>query len=196
MLNYEKDLSSTKQFSYPFLLKILRFLFSLSLLSAVAKTLVFSPSYIKEGWFRVNFWPKITLLTRFFLFPFYWNKWFSHLFHFLFCDFVIFVRRWFVRRFCATLFVFLVSLRYLIGSDCQINFDPVQIQSMTLTSSTLQIRIHGYSKDLNIIMCVGICTFPFHAINMDVVSLFTDSFFLFLANVLQLESLPQLVLPR
>jgi len=26
---------------------------------------------------------------------------------FLFCDFVVFVRHWFVRRLCATLFVFL-----------------------------------------------------------------------------------------
>ena len=87
-----------------------------------------------------------------FLFPFYWNKWFSHLFCFLICDFVVFVRRWFVRRLCATLFVFLVSIRYLIVSDCQISFDPVQIQSMTLASSTLQIRRHGYSGDLNIVI--------------------------------------------
>jgi len=29
------------------------------------------------------------------------------------------VRRWFVHRLCATLFVFLVSLRYLVGLDCQ-----------------------------------------------------------------------------
>jgi len=93
---------------------------------------------------------------------------------FLFCDFVVFVRRLFVRRLCAA-FVFLVSLRYLIGS--------MQFQSMTLASSTLQIRRHGYSGDLNIVICVGICTLPFYAINMDVVSLFTDSSFLFLANL-------------
>ncbi|AES82839.1 transmembrane protein, putative [Medicago truncatula] len=38
---------------------------------------------------------------------------------------------------------------------------------MTLASSTLQIRKHGYSGDLNIVICVGICTLPFYAINMD-----------------------------
>ena len=93
------------------------------------------------------------------------------------------MRCWFVRCLCATLFVFLVSLRYLIGSDCQISFDPVQIQSMTLASSTLQIRRHGFSGDLNIVIGVDICTLPFYAINMDVVSLFTDSSFLFLTNL-------------
>jgi len=85
----------------------------------VIKTLVSSHSSIKEGWFTVNFWSKITHLKAFFLFPFYWNKWFSHLFHF--------------SRLSATLFVFLCSL---FDSDCQISFDPVQIKSMTLESST------------------------------------------------------------
>jgi len=80
------------------------------------------------------------------------------------------VRRWFVRRICATLFVFLVFLRYLIGSDCEISFDSVQIKSMALASSTLQIRGHDYSGDLNIVICVGICTLLFYAINMDLVS--------------------------
>ncbi|RHN59947.1 hypothetical protein MtrunA17_Chr4g0019721 [Medicago truncatula] len=92
------------------------------------------------------------------------------------------VRRCFVRRRCATLFVFLVSFRYLLDSDCQISFDPVQIKSMTLESSTLQIRSHVYSRDLNIVICVGFSTLPFYAINMDAVSLFTDSSSLFLAN--------------
>jgi len=48
----------------------------------------------------------------------------------------------------------------------------------------LQIRIrrHGYSGDLNIVICVGFNTLPSYAINTDDVSLFTDSFFLFLAN--------------
>ncbi|AES61589.1 transmembrane protein, putative [Medicago truncatula] len=68
-------------------------------------------------------------------------------------------------------------IRYLIGSDCQISFDPVQIQSMIVESSTLQIQRHGYSGDLKIVICVGICTLPFYAINMDVVSLFTYSSF-------------------
>ncbi|AES63570.1 transmembrane protein, putative [Medicago truncatula] len=44
---------------------------------------------------------------------------------------------------------------------------------MTLASSTLQIRRHGYSGDFNIVIFVGLCTLQFYAINMDVVSLFT-----------------------
>jgi len=101
------------------------------------------------------------------------------------------MRRWFVRRLCATLFVFLVSLRYLISLDCLISFDPVQIQSMTLVSSTLQIRRHGYSGDLNIVICVGICTLSFYAINMDVMSMFTDSSSLFLVNLHYIDVLYQ-----
>ncbi|RHN42006.1 hypothetical protein MtrunA17_Chr8g0372161 [Medicago truncatula] len=53
---------------------------------------------------------------------------------------------------------------------------------MTLESSTLQIRRQGYSGDLNIVICVGFSTLPFYVINMDDVSLFTDSSFSFLAN--------------
>lgn len=56
---------------------------------------------------------------------------FSHLFHFYF------VISSFIDRLCATLFVFLLSFKYLFDSDCPINFDPVQIKSMTLSSSTL-----------------------------------------------------------
>jgi len=59
----------------------------------------------------------------------------------------------------------------------------VQIQSRTLTSSTLQIRRHEYSEDLNIVVFVSIDTLPFYAINMDVVNLFADSFFSFLATL-------------
>ncbi|KEH30687.1 transmembrane protein, putative [Medicago truncatula] len=42
---------------------------------------------------------------------------------------------------------------------------------MTLASSTLQIRRHDYSGDLNIVILlifVGIDALPFYAINMDV----------------------------
>ncbi|AES64682.1 hypothetical protein MTR_2g028540 [Medicago truncatula] len=53
---------------------------------------------------------------------------------------------------------------------------------MTLESSTLQIRRQGYSEDLNIVICIGFNTLPFYAINMDDVSLFTDSSFSFLAD--------------
>jgi len=55
--------------------------------------------------------------------------------------------------------------------------------TMTLASSTLQIWRHEYSGDFNIVIFVGIGTLPFYAVNMDVVSLFTDSSFLFLANL-------------
>jgi len=74
----------------------------------------------------------------------------------------------------------------LFGLDCQISFDPVQIQPMTLTSST-----HGYSGDFNIVIFVGLCTLSFYAINMDVVSLSTDLSFLFLANLYCIDVLYQ-----
>ena len=57
--------------------------------------------------------------------------------------------------------------------------------TMTLASSTLQIRKHEYSEDFNIVILVifvGIGTFPFSAINVDFVSLFTDSSFLFFSE--------------
>jgi len=44
------------------------------------------------------------------------------------------------------------------------------------------VQNNVYSGDLNIVICVGFSTLSFYAINMDVVSLFTDSSFLFLAN--------------
>jgi len=48
------------------------------------------------------------------------------------------------------------------------------------------MRRHEYSGDFNIVILVifvGIDTLPFYVINMDVVNLFTDSSFLFLANL-------------
>ncbi|AES89894.1 transmembrane protein, putative [Medicago truncatula] len=58
-------------------------------------------------------------------------------------------------------------------------FEQVQIRSMTMTlaSSTLQIRRHEYSEDMNIVILVifaGISTFPFYAINKDVVYMSFD----------------------
>jgi len=97
--------------------------------------------------------------NSFFYFPFIEISDFHIYFVF---SFVVLVRRCFVPRCCATLFVSLVSFRYLFDS--------------------LQIRRHEYSENLNIIICVGFNTLPFYAINMDVASLFTDSFFLFLTN--------------
>jgi len=58
--------------------------------------------------------------------------------------------------------------------------------ALTLTSSTLQIKRHEHSEDLNInilVIFVGIGTLPFYVINKDDVSLFTNSSFLFLANL-------------
>jgi len=85
-------------------------------------------------------------------------------------------------------FWFPVLVRCLFDSGWNVSFEQVQIRSLTmsLTSSTLQIRRHEYSGDFNIVILVifvGICTLPFYVINMDVVSLFTDSSFLFLANL-------------
>ena len=52
---------------------------------------------------------------------------------------------------------------------------------MTLLLSTLQIRIYEYSGDSNIVLLfVSICIIMCYAINMDVVSLFANAFFLFL----------------
>jgi len=62
--------------------------------------------------------------------------------------------------------------------------NQLQIQSMIWTS-TLQIRKHGYSGDLDlIILFVGIL--PLYAINLDVVSMFTVSSFTFLAILMML----------
>ena len=58
--------------------------------------------------------------------------------------------------------------------------------TMTLASSRLQIRRHEYFGDIIIVILVisvGIGRLSFYAINMDDVSLFTDSSFLFLANL-------------
>jgi len=52
---------------------------------------------------------------------------------------------------------------------------------MTFATLTLHIQKHEYMDDLNIVIFVDIYTLPLFAINMDVVSLFADSSFLFLA---------------
>jgi hypothetical protein len=62
--------------------------------------------------------------------------------------------------------------------------DQVQIQSMsTLVSSTLQIRRHEYFGHFNIVIFVCICNLSFYAININVVSVFACSSFLFLAII-------------
>jgi hypothetical protein len=120
------------------------------------------------------------------------NKWF-HIFSVFFRLFLWFRRLRttlfvLISRLCAVCFLFPVLVRCLFDSGWKISFEQVHIRSMTMTSasSTLQIRRHEYSGDLNIVILVkfvGIDTSMFYAINMDAVSLFTDSSFLFLANM-------------
>jgi len=118
----------------------------------------------------------------------------SHIFCFLLFVFILWFRRlWttlfvLISHFCAVCFWFLVLMRCLFDSGWKISFEKVQIRSMpmTLTPSTLQIRRHEYFRDLNIVILVifvGIDTLSFYAINIDVVSLFTDSSFSFLTNL-------------
>jgi len=54
----------------------------------------------------------------------------------------------------------------------KINFEQVHIRSMTLMSSTLQIRKYEYSGDLTIIVFVGIDTLSFYVINCEFVRRF------------------------
>ena len=91
----------------------------------------------------------------------------------------------FVVGLSATLFCLssLCGVVFFSSLDCQISFDPMQIQPITLASSTLQIRMHDYFGDFNIVIFVGLCTLPIYSINIDVVSLFANSSFLFLANL-------------
>jgi hypothetical protein len=86
------------------------------------------------------------------------------------------------RRLVAALVCCPVFVRCLFGSSWQIRFDSVHIQqSMTLASSTLQTRRHGYSEHFKFVIFVGFVTIvdslPLYAINVDAVSLFTDSSF-------------------
>jgi len=63
----------------------------------------------------------------------------------------------------------LIHVEILVLTKCKFN-----------VSSTLQIQKHEYFDGLNIVIFVDIYILPFYAINMDVVSLFADSSFLFL----------------
>ena len=74
--------------------------------------------------------------------------------------------------------------RCSFDSYWKIIFNQSQIQSMILTS-TLHIRKHVYYYDLDfIILFVGILSL--YAIYLDVVSLFADSLFIFLAMLIML----------
>jgi len=70
---------------------------------------------------------------------------------------------------------------YLFDTDFLTTFDTMHIQSMTLTSSSLQIQKHENFGDLNIVICVAFCNLLYYAINMDGVNLFT--YISFLANL-------------
>jgi hypothetical protein len=80
---------------------------------------------------------------------------------------------------CICFFVFLWCS---FISDWRSSSVLVHIQSMsTFMSSTLKIRKHGYFGHFNIVIFVSICNLSFYTIYMDVVSLFADLSFLFLA---------------
>jgi hypothetical protein len=81
---------------------------------------------------------------------------------------------------CTVFVLSLVLVRCLFCSNLQICFDP---DSMTLTSSTLQIRGLDYFRHLYfVISIVGLKIKPFYVINSDAVSLFADSSFLVFSN--------------
>ena len=82
----------------------------------------------------------------------------------LFCflllhDFAILVRRYFIHHLYKMLFCFLVMIFCLFDSNCHISFDMMQMQSMTLVSSTFQIRGHEYFEHLNVCECVCVCVY-------------------------------------
>jgi hypothetical protein len=57
---------------------------------------------------------------------------------------------------------------------------------MTLASSTLQIRMHDYSRHLNFVISTVsfvIDIIPFYVINLDAASLFADSFLLIFSEI-------------
>jgi hypothetical protein len=110
----------------------------------------------------------IFTLTKFFLLCFFVIS--SSL-----CDVVLFVVLYGAIWFPAL-------LRCSFDSYWKIGSRQLQIQSMIWTS-TLQIRRHGYFGDFNFIILFVVGILPLYAINLDAVSLFADSSFMFLANV-------------
>jgi hypothetical protein len=78
----------------------------------------------------------------------------------------------------VTMFVFVLICRFV-----SIGFSA---DSMTLASSMLQIRIHDYSRHLNVvILIVGFVVDirSFHAINSNAVSMFVDSSLLIFSEI-------------
>jgi hypothetical protein len=120
---------------------------------------------------------------------FYLNKWYIHILFrfyssFLFC--IFFIWCWFnpvlVRSLCCPvlvrclfLFRFAGLFRFQLSAD-----------SMTLTSSTSQIRFHDYSEHLKFVTSIVgfvLNIRPFYATNSDVVSLFADSSLLVFSEI-------------
>jgi len=158
------------------MLAITPFFLSLSSLSqTLVVTLFFF--FFSEGWFRVNFDPKITPPNCFSFYP----NWISDFTYFLFsfvcvCDFVVF------ERLCLFWFPLFVRCVFDFPSLCGVYL--IQVERLALSkgkSDQWQVfRRHEYSHICHICRHRYLL---FYAINMDVVSLFIDSSFLFLANL-------------
>jgi len=130
-----------------------------------------------------HFWPKITPLHPFSLS-------FNQISDFHISDFSFFVIS--SSEYDVVLFVVLCGIVWFhvllrcsfVPIERSTSVNQLQIQSMIWTS-TLQIRKHEYSGDLDlIILFVGIL--PLYAINLDALSMFAVSSFMFLAILMML----------
>jgi hypothetical protein len=75
---------------------------------------------------------------------------------------------------------FSVLLRCSFDSFLKIGFSQLHLQSM-IWASTLQIQKHGYSDHFSFVILFVVDILPLYAINLNDVSLFADSPFMFLA---------------
>jgi len=108
-------------------------MFSSSSLFSPSQTLTVTPFFfifLSEGWFRVNFYPKITSQSCFSLYPIWITDFTYFLFSFVcFCDFVVSEMTLFVliSRLCAVCFwfsvlvysVYLIQVERLALSKCR-----------------------------------------------------------------------------
>jgi hypothetical protein len=83
---------------------------------------------------------------------------------------------------CAMLFDFPYCCGVRLISNCKINFSQLQIQSI-ISTLTLQIRKHGYSGDFSFMILFIVDIVLLYAINLDTVSLFSDSSFTLLVKL-------------
>ena len=108
-------------------------------------------------WIRINFDPKSIIdCFSFFLVKHVIFTYFSVLsFVFVISSFntILFIL---ISQLCTVCFLFLIIVWYLFDSDLKINFDQVQIQSMTFALSTFQIQKYVYFGGLSIFIFVGI----------------------------------------